>query len=180
MQRTITPIDNTLYIEREYNSEIIEDTINKSVTAQKAWAKKSVKERIELLANFVEDFLSRKEIIAEELCRQIGRPIAHAAGELSGFAHSANPFSIKTKPNNTIHFNSIEGGGYMILCSSLGGTLRGLGVIWVSCWAKFEGLSSTFQALMDLFGGPGGYVNPFGLQELPWRCKFRSCLPGYL
>ncbi len=31
MQRTITPIDNTLYIEREYNSEIIEDSINKSV-----------------------------------------------------------------------------------------------------------------------------------------------------
>ncbi len=90
MQRTITPIDNTLYIEREYNSEIIEDTINKSVKAQKAWAKKSVKERIELLANFVEDFLSRKEIIAEELCRQIGRPIAHAAGELSGFKERAD------------------------------------------------------------------------------------------
>ena len=90
MQRTITPIDNTLYIEREYNSEIIEDTINKSVKAQKAWASKSVKERIELLANFVEDFLSRKEIIAEELCRQIGRPIAHAAGELSGFKERAD------------------------------------------------------------------------------------------
>ena len=90
MQKTITPIDNTLYIEREYNSEIIEDTINNSIKAQKAWASMSVKERIELLGNFVEDFLSRKEIIAEELCRQIGRPIAHAAGELGGFKERAD------------------------------------------------------------------------------------------
>ena len=46
MQKTITPIDNTLYIEREYNSGKIEDTINNSIKAQKAWASKSVKERI--------------------------------------------------------------------------------------------------------------------------------------
>ena len=90
MQKTITPIDNTLYIEREYNSGKIEDTINNSIKAQKAWASMSVKERIELLGNFVEDFLSRKEIIAEELCRQIGRPIAHAAGELDGFKERAD------------------------------------------------------------------------------------------
>ena len=32
MQKTITPIDNTLYIEREYNSEIIEDTINNPIS----------------------------------------------------------------------------------------------------------------------------------------------------
>ena len=90
MQKTITPIDNTLYIEREYNSEIIEDTINNSIKAQKAWASEGVKERIKLLSDFVEDFLSRKEIIAEELCRQIGRPIAHAAGELGGFKERAD------------------------------------------------------------------------------------------
>ncbi len=90
MQKTITPIDNTLYIEREYNSEIIEDTINNSIKAQKAWASEGVKERIKLLGDFVEDFLSRKEIIAEELCRQIGRPIAHAAGELGGFKERAD------------------------------------------------------------------------------------------
>ncbi len=74
MQKTITPIDNTLYIEREYNSGKIEDTINNSVNAQKGWASMSVKERVELLGNFVEDFFVRKEIIVEELCRQIGRP----------------------------------------------------------------------------------------------------------
>ena len=37
MQQTITPIDNTVYIEREYNSDKIEDTINKSTIAQIGW-----------------------------------------------------------------------------------------------------------------------------------------------
>ena len=50
----------------------------------------SVKERVELLTKFVEDFLSKKEIIAEELCRQIGRPISQAAGELGGFKERAD------------------------------------------------------------------------------------------
>ena len=34
MQQTITPIDNTIYIEREYNSDKIETTINDSTKAQ--------------------------------------------------------------------------------------------------------------------------------------------------
>ena len=52
--------------------------------AQKAWADLDVKERVKLLSNFVEDFLSREDIICEELSRQIGRPISQAAGELKG------------------------------------------------------------------------------------------------
>ena len=90
MQRTITPIDNTVYIEREYHSDKIEDTLNNSIKAQKNWGNMSVKERVNLLSKFVEDFLSRKEIIAEELCRQIGRPISQAVGELGGFKERAD------------------------------------------------------------------------------------------
>ena len=82
MQKTISPIDNKVYIEREYHSNKIEETLNNSLIAQKNWGQISVKERVELLSKFVEDFLSKKEIIAEELCRQIGRPISQAAGEL--------------------------------------------------------------------------------------------------
>ena len=68
MQQTITPIDNTVYIEREYNSDKIEDTINKSTIAQIGWSNLSVKERVDLLTKFVDDFLSRDKIISEELC----------------------------------------------------------------------------------------------------------------
>ena len=90
MQKTISPIDNKVYIEREYHSDKIEETLNNSVKAQISWSHLSVKERVELLKKFVEDFLSKKEIIAEELCKQIGRPISQAAGELGGFKERAD------------------------------------------------------------------------------------------
>ena len=90
MQKTITPIDNTLYIQRDYNTDKIEDTINNSVKAQKTWADLDVKERVKLLSNFVEDFLSREAVICEELCRQVGRPISQAASELKGFKERAD------------------------------------------------------------------------------------------
>ena len=63
MQKTISPIDNKVYIEREYHSDKIEETINNSVKAQIDWRNLSVKERVDLLTKFVEDFLSKKEII---------------------------------------------------------------------------------------------------------------------
>ena len=90
MQKTITPIDNTVYVEREYHSDKIEQTIGNSINAQKTWAELDVKDRVKLLANFVEDFLSKHELISEELSRQIGRPISQVAGELNGFKERAD------------------------------------------------------------------------------------------
>ena len=89
MQKTITPIDNTLYIERNYNGDKIEETIDSSIKGQKEWAELDIKERIKLLSNFVEDFLSRGDIISEELSRQIGRPISQTGSELKGFKDRA-------------------------------------------------------------------------------------------
>ena len=85
MQKTITPIDNTVYVEREYHSNKIQETIESSMKAQKDWSNLAVSERVELLNNFVDDFLSRSDVIGEELSRQIGRPISQASGELNGF-----------------------------------------------------------------------------------------------
>ena len=90
MQKTITPIDNTVYVEREYHSTKIEQTIESSMKAQKEWASLNVNERVKLLKNFVEDFLSKGDVIGEELSRQIGRPISQAAGELNGFKERAD------------------------------------------------------------------------------------------
>ena len=90
MQKTITPIDNTVYVEREYHSVKIEQTIDNSMKAQKDWSNLNVNERVKLLKNFVEDFLSRGDVIGEELSRQIGRPISQAAGELKGFKERAD------------------------------------------------------------------------------------------
>ena len=90
MQKTITPIDNTVYVEREYHSNKIEQTIDNSMKAQKDWANLPISERVKLLKNFVDDFLSRGDAIGEELSRQIGRPISQATGELNGFKERAD------------------------------------------------------------------------------------------
>ena len=90
MQKTVTPIDNTLYVEREFHSTQIEPTIVNSMKAQKDWSNLKVNERVKLLKNFVEDFLSKGNVVGEELSRQIGRPISQAAGELNGFKERAD------------------------------------------------------------------------------------------
>ena len=90
MIQTITPIDNTLYIERDYSSKIIEDTLSNSVIAQNEWANLAVKERVLLLENFVSDFLSKESQIIEEITRQMGRPISQALSELKGFKERAD------------------------------------------------------------------------------------------
>ena len=90
MIQTITPIDNTVYVEREYNSKIIEETISNSLAAQKEWASLKVEERVTLLKKFVSDFLSKEKQILEEITRQMGRPISQASSELKGFKERAD------------------------------------------------------------------------------------------
>ena len=90
MIQTITPIDNTVYVEREYNSKIIEETISNSLAAQKEWASLKVEERVKLLKKFVSDFLSKEKQILEEITRQMGRPISQASSELKGFKEIAD------------------------------------------------------------------------------------------
>ena len=60
MIQTITPIDNTIYVEREYNSKIIEETISNSVIAQKEWSLIKINERVELLKNLSQIFCQEK------------------------------------------------------------------------------------------------------------------------
>tara|TARA_B110000196_G_C21140734_1_gene663646 strand:+ start:602 stop:1978 length:1377 start_codon:yes stop_codon:yes gene_type:complete len=90
MFKTISPIDNSVLLERKYDSNKIEQTIDNSITAQKKWAQVNVKERVSLLGNFVKDFLSREDIIKEEITRQIGRPISQVNSELNGFKERAD------------------------------------------------------------------------------------------
>ena len=90
MQTTITPVDNSVYIERNYDTNRIEDTIQGAVKTQKEWSNLSVQQRVQLLSKFVEDFLSKGDLIAEELTRQIGRPISQAPGELRRFKERAD------------------------------------------------------------------------------------------
>ena len=90
MFKTITPINNTIYVEREYSHNKIEETISNSFKAQKEWSSLSVNERVKILKKFVDDFLSRESQIIDEITRQIGRPISQASSELKGFKERAD------------------------------------------------------------------------------------------
>ncbi|MFZ5792083.1 MAG: aldehyde dehydrogenase family protein [Pseudomonadota bacterium] len=90
MQRTITPIDDTLYVERPYASAAeIDKALAAARTAQAQWKSVPVPERQKLLTKAVDAFVAQRERIAEEITRQIGRPIGQSPGEVRGFEERA-------------------------------------------------------------------------------------------
>jgi acyl-CoA reductase-like NAD-dependent aldehyde dehydrogenase len=90
LQKTITPIDGSLYVERPYNSAAeIAAALAAARTAAKAWRNVPVAERARLLGKAVDAFISHKEAITEEITRQIGRPLGQSPGEVRGFEERA-------------------------------------------------------------------------------------------
>ena len=90
MLKTISPIDNSVYLERQYASASeIENVLELSNHSKKIWKNTSLNERKKLVLRFVESFLSNNKEIEEELCRQMGRPISQCSGEMSGFEERA-------------------------------------------------------------------------------------------
>ena len=88
--RTITPVDGSLYVERDYaDDKMIAGALSAAKTAQIEWARMPVSERAKICEKAVDAFVAEKEGIAEELCWQMGRPIAFAAGEVGGFEERA-------------------------------------------------------------------------------------------
>tara|TARA_Y100000590_G_scaffold410282_1_gene503191 strand:- start:1812 stop:3197 length:1386 start_codon:yes stop_codon:yes gene_type:complete len=90
MLKTITPIDNSIYVERNYASDSdIENVLNLSKKAFNAWKQTSLNERKKIISLFVENFLKNNEEVEEQLCRQMGRPINQCNGEMFGFKERA-------------------------------------------------------------------------------------------
>ena len=87
---TISPINNSVYIERNYNKDKINETINNSIIAQNEWSNIEISQRIKALTNFVNDFLSREKEITEEISWQMGRPLSQTPSELKGFKERAD------------------------------------------------------------------------------------------
>ncbi len=91
MLKTITPIDNSILVERNFaNDKEIENVLQNAKYAQNNWKNLSLEERKQLVSSFVSSFLSNENEIVEALCRQIGRPISQCPGELRGFEERAN------------------------------------------------------------------------------------------
>jgi acyl-CoA reductase-like NAD-dependent aldehyde dehydrogenase len=85
MLRTISPIDNSVYVERApATATEIEQTLARARTAQAAWRNVPVAERAQIMNRFCDYFERRRDEIALELTWQMGRPIRYSPNEVRG------------------------------------------------------------------------------------------------
>lgn len=89
--QVISPIDGSVYLEREYiTANQIETILAKAKTAQKAWKSVPIVERIAICERAVAYFLANADAIGQELTWQMGRPIDYTPNEIRrGFQERA-------------------------------------------------------------------------------------------
>jgi acyl-CoA reductase-like NAD-dependent aldehyde dehydrogenase len=88
--QTITPIDGSVYLEKPYHTpEEVEATLIAAEVAQKAWVALPLEERKRYIRTFIDVIVSQKEAIAEEISRQMGRPLSQSGFEVNGFQERA-------------------------------------------------------------------------------------------
>jgi len=84
-QQTISPIDGSVYVERELaDQKYIDNTLGLAVASQRQWRKISLKERRNICLMMLAEFEENSEQIAEQLSWMMGRPIRYAKGEIAG------------------------------------------------------------------------------------------------
>jgi acyl-CoA reductase-like NAD-dependent aldehyde dehydrogenase len=87
----ISPIDGSLYVERELASASeVKAALAKAERAQQGWKRAPVAERVAIARQAIAAFAAREDQLAEELCWMMGRPIRYAAGEIRGFVERAS------------------------------------------------------------------------------------------
>jgi acyl-CoA reductase-like NAD-dependent aldehyde dehydrogenase len=90
-QRTITPVDGTVYVQRGLASNpAIDRALFMAVKAQQAWKQVPVAERAAICRRMAEWCVARAEQLGTELSWQMGRPVSQTPGELKrGFRERA-------------------------------------------------------------------------------------------
>jgi acyl-CoA reductase-like NAD-dependent aldehyde dehydrogenase len=87
-QKTITPVDGSVYLERELASNAtIDRALFMAVKAQKAWKQVPVAERAAICRRMAEWCVARSDELATELSWQMGRPVSQSPGELKRGFH---------------------------------------------------------------------------------------------
>jgi acyl-CoA reductase-like NAD-dependent aldehyde dehydrogenase len=90
MQRTLSPVDGRVYVERPVSdSAAIDAALERAARAQREWATTPLVDRVALLTRAVDAFVARSAEIAPEISWQMGRPARHAPGEVRGFEERA-------------------------------------------------------------------------------------------
>ncbi|MEE9373288.1 MAG: aldehyde dehydrogenase family protein [Saprospiraceae bacterium] len=82
--QTISPIDNSIYLEREIARDYqLENALNAAAEIRRKWKEVSISERAVFCRKAIEYFLNNVDDIAEEITWQIGRPIRFTPFEIS-------------------------------------------------------------------------------------------------
>jgi acyl-CoA reductase-like NAD-dependent aldehyde dehydrogenase len=90
VQKTISPIDNSVYVERPYaGPSEIAAALRSAVAAQAEWRRIPIAERQRILTKGVDAFLKHGPEQAEHITRQMGRPIGQSPWEMRGFEERA-------------------------------------------------------------------------------------------
>lgn len=90
MLETITPIDGSVWLTREWTSpEAVEAAVAAAAKAQDAWAETSLDERRATLERFCDLLEARAETLGAELAPQMGRPVRYGFKELKSCAARA-------------------------------------------------------------------------------------------
>src|SRR5205085_1295786 len=91
VQRTITPIDGSVYAERPLASaREIDAALERAAAAQRQWRQVPVGERSAIVRRMVAWCAAHADKLGEELSWQMGRPLAYAANEIRrGFQERA-------------------------------------------------------------------------------------------
>jgi len=88
VQRTITPVDGSVYLTRKLASNpSIEKALARAEKAQKSWKQASVAERAAICRRMAEWCVQRADELATELSWQMGRPVSQTPGELKRGFH---------------------------------------------------------------------------------------------
>lgn len=88
--KTVSPGDGRVYVERPLATGAdVQKAVAAARAAQKGWRATPVAERAAIVERFVRHFEANSGAIAEELTRQMGRPIRYTPGEVKGLAERA-------------------------------------------------------------------------------------------
>jgi acyl-CoA reductase-like NAD-dependent aldehyde dehydrogenase len=88
LQRTVSPVDGSVYAERELASEArVESALSRSVNSQRRWKESSLADRVATCRRMAAWCVERADRLGEELTWQMGRPVSQSPGEIRrGFA----------------------------------------------------------------------------------------------
>ena len=85
IQKTITPVDGSVYCERQLASDAELDIIlQRAADAQREWRNTDLATRAAVCRRFCDSFEAKRDAIALELTWQMGRPIDYAPSEVRG------------------------------------------------------------------------------------------------